>query len=374
MQDLRGGETGMKDTFKVRAGIKTIKNDHLSPGSLKTGRYPSNHGRFQREDAIRVRRVAKKSRDTFEVTANPDGQLELMLGAGEIRADGLVNYRGIIVVDNDDEVIQGHEKLALAVSRGDRLVPVIKFLDELTLAEVEMIRFRYDEREARLEPMDRIEAIGQMVDKHQIGFEEIRALCPRGRKSLKEIRSDYETWKIYRDRPGYRLPFSGFQLDSRCFSNLKFLVGHPGIGPLMEREEEVKELFIAEAIKNSQMGKSRIHDDFRKVWDQPDTQQTLLDRGLTPALEEYKAKHPEEDTSRHPHYDILAITKKLRMPDTRILQHQLERNPARNETWNLFKDALLQFMNLAPSVETDLLQFLSSVASEGGGKANEARA
>lgn len=314
------------------------------------------------EMANRRREAANADDVVFDIHTSDDLLIEEDVPNDELEAEKLVPHKRLVIATVNLEVIHGHETVLKAKEHGEESVLVLQILSPLKPKDIFLIQTRYAAKEGCLLPAPRTEAIRRLHDDYKYKIDSVRKLLvnPKGKSpSPKEVTSELRVGKLFQKYPGYRIPFTGHELDKGSFSNLKYLVGNGEIYNYMQESQEKEEQFLRMAITSSKTKTKRLNTEIPALTKHPETKQALFEQGLPQAKALLKSLYPEENRNSHPFHDLIAANSKLEKKETLILlQKQLESNPKKNPTFRQVLNLNETICDLSEEVKTALLEKL----------------
>lgn len=333
----------MKKKFKT---IRVLGNKFsaevltASPGELELNNIPAIQLLHERVMARRRREMTDASSEMFKITCLDDIPIDEDVPQDELEAEKIVSHERVVITDKNFNVIHGHESVLKADEEGASLI-VLRIKQVLDPKDVFLLQVRHAAKEGMLFPAIRMEAIRVLHDEHSLEVRKIQLLLvgPKGKKqSPKEVTSELRVGQLFEKYPGYRIPFTGYELDKHSFSNLKYLVGNNSVFEEMSKSGDKEQHFLRMAINATKTRSKRLNTVVPPLMKHEDTRQLLFDQGVTPAEDLLKAKYPEDNFEYHPHNDLVAANEKLKRTDTLVLiKKQLDQNP---EIHPLFRQIL----------------------------------
>jgi hypothetical protein len=318
--------------------------------------------------ASRKRLKASLHPTVFDLTALADTELHDEVPADEKDAEAVVTHKRLIIVDKRRRVIHGHEAVLKALEEGLEAVVVLQICEALTPEDLILLQVRHGAKEGLLFPAPRMEAIRVMVDDHKLDVEVVRAILvgPKGKKPPgKEVTSELRVGRLFERNPGYRIPFRGFDLDKSAFSNLKYLVGNNKIYDEMVADKKKEEHFLQMAIVATKTRSKRLNSEVPPLMKYDDTQKALFDQGIDQAKALLKAKHPEENTDSHPHYDLVATNEKFRSTETQYMMgKQFEDRGSAHPTLKELRSVVATVCEISTKARKELMATIYAIAPD----------
>lgn len=332
----------------------------VEPCTLNMAHYSPLENIHEEKQAERKRLKAEASEASFEIRTTSPSFDPIPLPIDDISADKVAEHKVLIITDKDLNVIYGHRSVKKALDQKQEVL-ILKIMEEISELQVFLIKARYSSKAGELKAAAKMDSITSAIEDY--GLTESQAsllfIGPKGEKTpVGEIRKEYKVGMLFRRNPGFKIPFSGFELDGKAYSNLKYLVGNKDILTSMEDSKESEEHFLRMAITASNTRAKRLNTTLPPLMKHPDTKELLFTEGITPAETLLKAKYPEEDHDIHPHKDAVSINKKLERPEVQqLLKKQLEKSTGRdNKTSKEIINLFLNSLALEPSFRNKLFK------------------
>jgi len=317
--------------------------------------------------ARRRKELTEKSAELFRLTCTNDLPLPDEVSADELEAETVASHKRIILTDKDLNVIHGHESVLIARESGEQIL-VLRIKRSLTPESIFLLQVRHAAKEGLLYPAVRMEVIRALVDDMKLELRNAQLLLvnPKGKKpSPKEVTSELRVGRLFEENPGYKIPFTGFELDKHSFSNLKYLVGNNTIFNEMQTHKDNSDHFLRMAITATKTRSKRLNTEVPPLMKYPDTKDILFGQGLPQSKALLRAKYPEENQAQHPQNDLVSANQKLKNTDTLILiKHQIENNPSTNSLLRQIVEINCTMSELSPNARREILRALFEQAPQ----------
>jgi hypothetical protein len=352
-----------KMEHSVRTLTREFKAEGITalPNSLELNKYAAIQLLHEKAMARRRRELSESDSNKFKITALSDLPIDEDVPEDELEAEKIVTHKRVVLTDSKLNVIHGHE--TVLKHREDREpVLVLKIQGKLTEKDIFLLQVRHAAKEGLLFAAIRMEAIRILHDKHGLDLKQIQLLLvgPKGKKpTLSNVYSELNVGQLYEKYPGFKIPFKGYELDKKAFSNLKYLCGHKDILEFMSHDAENEQHFLKMAINQTWGGGRRLNTEIPPLLKHEDTKRILFTQGLDPAKGLMKAKYPEENTDLHPLNDLKAANGKFQRPDfLHMLKGQFEKRTSHHPILEQTTDIVTTIMELSPKAGKEILRRL----------------
>jgi hypothetical protein len=313
--------------------------------------------------ALAKRKAYENSDNRFSLSVKSIDRDEDILSNDEISAEKLVSHRQRVIVNLKNQVIFGHEQVQKSILLKEKTIEVWRVNKELKESERFILQCRYSSKVNMDEPASRAEVIRRLHDDFKEPIENIQKILTNSKgksKSFSQTKIELDVGRIFWKYSGYRDDISGFELDKRCFSDIKFLCGKKEISDKMKHSEIEEEKYLKMAIFNHNDKEApRLQTSVDKVFKFKDSKKEFFNNGLKAAAELMKTLHPEEDIKVHPHYDLKAAAIKLeKRENIYLIKNQIKNNPKNNPVLNFVKDIIFSICSMNREAEREVVKFI----------------
>jgi len=358
-----------RNTVTIRTMGKAFEAEALtcSPHDVDINSVTAIQFYHEANMARRRKEMTEKSTDMFKLTCTNDLPLPDEVSADELEAEAVTSHKRIILTDKELNVIHGHESVLIARETDEQIL-ILRIKKSLSPDSVFLLQVRHAAKEGLLYPAVRMEVIRTLVDDMKLDIRDAQLLLvnPKGKKpSPKEVTSELRVGRLFEANPGYKIPFTGFELDKHSFSNLKYLVGNNTIFNEMQTGKDKSDHFLRMAITATKTRSKRLNSEVPPLMKYPDTKDVLFAQGLPQSKALLRAKYPEENQAQHPQNDLVSANQKLKNTDTLLLiKHQIDNNPTTNALLRQVLEINFTMAELSTNARKEILRSLFELAPQ----------